>query len=175
MGDSTGVSPTDKIKEIEEDVPFNPDDYTVEQLFLMVKVDRFKYLDDKIGDNLSKLSDRQTKAAKLQDLIAAINAKTVNGKVTVEKGSDLEKMLNEAKAEGIAISKTDGEFDSSERERVIENVRMKVSEYTTKTEMDFQAVNRATNERHQTIQMAYSSVKTLSDLKKTMARNAGGR
>lgn len=175
MMESSNTGPIEKIKELEDDKPFNPHEYTVEQLFLMVKMDRFKFLDEKIGDNLSGLSERQNKAAKLQDLIAAINAKTEKGKLKVEKGSELEKLLNEAKAEGISISKTDGEFDSAERERLIENVRMKVSEYTTKTEMDFQTVNRSTNERHQTIQMAFSSLKTLSDLKKSIARNSGGR
>lgn len=150
-------------------------DWSLEKLLFLVHTDRLKLLEDKSGTTLDTLTENQDKVAKLHDLIAMINEATdKDGKINVQKGSELEKLLKEAEEMGVKIAKTDGEFTDKEKERLVENVRLQIENLNVKNDMMLQEVTRITNERYEMYQLTRMAHKVLDEDKKNKARAIKG-
>lgn len=151
------------------------EDWTLEKLLFLVHADKLKMFEDMSATTLEKLTDSQDKVSKLHDLIAKINAATdKDGKINVEKGSELEKLLKEAEEMGVKIAKADGEFTDKEKERLIENIRLHIENLNTKNDMMLQEVTRLTNQRYEMYQLTRMAQKVLDEDKKNKARAIKG-
>ncbi|CRX38649.1 hypothetical protein [Estrella lausannensis] len=150
-------------------------DWTLEKLLFLVHTERLKHLEDKSATTLDSLTESQDQVSKLHDLIAKINEITdKDGKINVEKGSEVEKLLKEAEEMGVKIAKTDGEFTDKEKERLVENIRLQIENLNVKNDMMLQEVTRITNERYEMYQLTRMAHKVLDEDKKNKARAIRG-
>ncbi|MCP5507666.1 MAG: hypothetical protein H7A37_05150 [Chlamydiales bacterium] len=152
------------------------DTISLEALVLLINTERLRTLEGSTEKELKELTARQKIVSDLHNTLSAINDATDSkGKLTIKKDSDLYKMLKEAKKMGVKISKKEGSFDSNERERLVENIRMHIEDLNVKNDMQLQKVTRLTNERYESYQMARSILKPLDEDKKNKARAVSGR
>ena len=111
----------------------------------------------------------------LHKLIKTINTATSNGEFDCSNNEDCKKLLRQAKEYGVDINEGKFKYNSDERERLIENIRMSADDYNVLNDMQLQTITRLTNERYESYQLARSIMKPLHDDKVNKARAIGGR
>jgi len=138
---------------------------------LGVHIERIDLLDQQAEEELEVTMNIQEKAEKYEDLIARVNAITnkENGTITVEAGSELEKLLLDAQENGVKISKASGDFTDTERGFLVENIRSKIKGLNMSNDVHFQKLTRFTNLKHEMYQLTRTCLKTLHDIKQKMA------
>lgn len=174
MSDATAPKVTGT-EETGGEPPFDPNKYTLEQLVLLVTSERLHNIEKQSRDELKELKERQEKVKELHDLLSKINSLTDDvGKVKVDE--ELKKLLEAAKEAGIDIDIKDvgKEYDGRGRERLVDNIRMRIDDLNVKNDMQIQAVTRLTNERYESYQLARSIIKPLDEDKKNKARAIRG-
>jgi len=145
---------------------------TVEQIACLLNTERLNGIQKESAKELKELAERQEKVRKLHQLVAAINNNTdKNGKLKVEKGSELEKLLKEAEKMGIKLKKTNGTYEGVDRQNMVDNIGMFIDDLNTQNDMQLQKVTRLTNERYESYQLAKSMIKPDDEAKKNIARN----
>lgn len=145
---------------------------SLETLILLINTERLKHLQDSTNKEFSELKVRQDKVSFLQKLIKKINVKTSDkGELDVSSDNELKEMLKQAKEMGVDIKKDPSKFSKDEKERLVDNIRITVDDYNVKNDMQLQTINRYTNERYESYQLARSIIKPLHDAKTKLAQN----
>lgn len=150
-------------------------DMTLESVALLINAERLNYLENKIKHQFIELKARQDQVAFLHKLIKTINVATENGSFDCSKNPDLQQLLSRAKEHGVDIKDGKFSYNSDERERLIDNIRMTADDYNVLNDMQLQTVTRLTNERYESYQLARSIMKPLHDDKTNKARAMAGR
>ena len=154
----------------------HPEKHGVESYTLALLSDRLHDLEKDSKKELDQLKERQQKVAYLQKLLKAINAGTDGkGGVDFSKQPEMQEMFLKAKELGAMIDETKLTYNSDERERLLENIRLTNEDLTVQNEMQLQVVTRLTNERYEAYQMARAIMKPLHDDKLNKARAISGR
>lgn len=144
----------------------------LEKLYLVVHAGRINDIGDMSKKELGLVQEGMDKVSTLHDLIARINAITdKDGKINVEKDSELSKLMKEAEEMGVKFSKTEGEFTDKERERVVENIRLSIESLNTSNDMKLQQITRLTNAEHEMYNMTRQGFKVIDEDKKNKIRN----
>lgn len=151
------------------------DDLSLESLALLINTNRLKFLEDKIKLQFVELKKRQDQVTFLHKLIKTINVATDNGAFDCSNNPDLQDLLAQAKEQGVDIKDGKFSYNSDERERLIDNIRMTADDYNVLNDMQLQTITRLTNERYESYQLARSIMKPLHDDKTNKARAMAGR
>jgi len=163
----------DEIKEVIADGNAGkPRPLSLEALTLLITTERLKTLHSQTQSEFKELKKRQEQVHFLHKLMKAINkATTAQGEFDCSSNEDIKKMLTEAKNMGVDLADDKFKYNKDERDRMVENVRMTIEDYNVQNEMQMQTVNRLTNERYESYQMARSILKPLHDAKMNIVRN----
>jgi hypothetical protein len=154
----------------------DPKNLSVEALVLLLTSERLHKLEEDSRTQLEELRKRQQKVGFLHKLMKTINAgTTAKGEFDLTPLKDLKDMLLQAKELGVDLDETKMKYNSDERERLLENLRMTVEDLNVQNEMQLQIITRMTNERYESYQMARSILKPLHDDKLNKARAIAGR
>lgn len=149
---------------------------TLETLVMLINTERLKYLQETTDKELNELKDRQQDVRTLHKVMKAINGATdEKGNLDISKNQDLQKLMKEAKDLGIDIKDGKNKYNKEERDRLVENLKMGVEDLNVQNEMQLQKVNRLTNERYESYQLARTILKPLHDDKLSKARAIAGR
>lgn len=150
------------------------DNLSLDALVLFINSERLKHLQEQTHDNLKSLKERQQKVADLHKLMQAINkASKSDGQIDLSDNQDLKNLLEEAKEQGVDIDLNKEKYNADERDRLVENIRMKVDDLNVQNDMQLQSISRLTNERYESYQMARGILKPLHEAKMTHAKNIG--
>lgn len=143
---------------------------SLEALILLINMDRLRYLREKTHSEFSELKKRQDQVRLLHNLLKKINKATDgNGGMDCSANEELKQLLAQAKELGIEVK--DGlAFNKEERDRLVENVRISVEDLNVMNDMQLQTINRLTNERYESYQLARAILKPLHDAKMQTAR-----
>lgn len=148
---------------------------SLDALILLTNAERLKRLKESTHTELKDLKERQAKVRQLHNLLRAINSSTDNdGKLDGSKNEKFQEALKIANELGVELDPTKLSYSKDERERLIENIRMTISDFTVENEMQMQTISRLTNERHESYQMARSILKPLHDAKMRHLRGMSG-
>lgn len=151
------------------------DDLSLESLALLINTDRLKFLEDKIKLQFIELKKRQDQVTFLHKLIKTVNAATDNSTFDCSNNPELQDLLTQAKEHGVDIKDGKFSYNSDERERLIDNIRITADDYNVLNDMQLQTITRLTNERYESYQLARSIMKPLHDDKTNKARAMAGR
>lgn len=168
--DVVGAGP-DAINEILNDAAVDPQNMSLETLVLLVNVDRLKFLREKTHSEFTELKKRQGEVRTLHSLLKNIN-KLVNssGELDATNSEELKKLLKEAKDLGVETKDGQLKFNKEEKDRLVENIRMTIDDMNVLNDMQLQSVNRLTNERYESYQLARAILKPLHEAKMQTAR-----
>lgn len=163
----------DSIKEvIEEGNNGKPSKLSLEALILLINTERLKRLHEQTQTEFKELKKRQDQVSYLHKLMKAINKCTnADGEFDCSKNEEIKNMLVEAKNLGADLDEKKVKYSKDERDRLVENIRMTIEDYNVQNEMQMQTVNRLTNERYESYQMARSILKPLHDGKINIVKN----
>lgn len=154
----------------------DPKDLSLQALVLLLTTDRLHKLEDDSRKQLDELRTRQQKVSFLHKLIKTVNSGTnTKGEFDMSPYPDLKEMLIKAKEIGVELDEEKLVYNSQERDRFLENIRMTVEDLNVQNEMQLQMITRMTNERYESYQMARFILKPLHDDKMNKARAIGGR
>lgn len=159
-------------EEIEE-VAALPDskDLSLEQLVMVLLSERLQHLQTRTEKEFLELKERQELVAKLHKILKKINNFTnEKGELFLKDNHELKQVLESAKELGVDINTGKDSYNSQERERLVDNIRMTIEDLNTKNDMQLQAVTRLTNERYESFQLARSIMKPLHDDKHNKAK-----
>lgn len=145
---------------------------SLETLALLVNTERLKQLKTQINKELGELKKRQGQVTFLHNLIKKINNETnAEGVFDFSADNELKKLFAQAKDMGVDLQENKFHYSKEERDRLVDNIRMTVEDYNVSNDMQLQAVNRLTNERYESYQLARSILKPLHESKSQIARN----
>lgn len=177
MADSNQV--TEVINDAVSDVANggkDPKNMSLESLVLLLTTDRLHKLESDSRTQLDELRKRQQKVSFLHKMMKTINTATGSkGDFDMTPYPDMQEMLKQAKELGVDLDETKLTYNSEERERLLDNLRMTVEDYNVQNEMQLQMITRMTNERYESYQMARAILKPLHDDKLNKARAIAGR
>lgn len=174
------MSEQNKAKEINSNVieqiakgnATDPNQLSLEALVLLLNTTRLNQLQTHSEKELKELKTRQEKVSFLHNLMKSINKLTsAEGEFDCSENADLQGYLKKAKEMGVDLDEGKFKYTKEERERLMENVRMSIEDYNVQNEMQLQTINRLTNERYESYQMARSILKPLHDVKMQTARS----
>lgn len=169
---SEDAIPADAVEEIDqiltEDSNGNPGDLSLETLVLLVNTSRLSFLRDKINTEFAELKQRQEKVSFLHKLLKKINVAT-SDKGEFDSSEEIQKLLAQAKEMGVEMLDKQ-HYTKEERDRLVENIQMTIEDFNVSNDMQLQAVNRLTNERYESYQLARSILKPLHEAKMQTAR-----
>lgn len=144
----------------------DPKNLSLEGLVLLINTTRLNQLQVQSQKELSELKERQEKVTFLHNVIKAINKNTTaEGAFDCAEKADLQDLLKQARDKGVDLDDTKFTYTKEERDRLVENIRMSVEDYNVQNEMQLQTLNRLTNERYESYQMARSIMKPLHEAK----------
>ena len=170
------ASSVNQTTKLEDPPPFDPSEYTLEQLVLLVTTERLHTIEKQSRDAIKELTERQGRVRTLHDILTKINSMSDDsGKVKVDE--ELHKMLKDAaQSEGLDIDIKDvgQEYSTASRDRLVDNFRMRVDDLNIQNDMQIQKVTRLNNERYESYQLARSILKPLDEDKKNKARAIRG-
>jgi hypothetical protein len=148
---------------------------SLESLILLINAERLKFLQDKTNSEFKDLKKRQDQVAKHHDLIKKINANTnSSGEFDCSNDNELQQLMKDAKSSGVDMKDGQYKFNKDEKDRLIDNIRMTCDDLNVKNDMQLQTINRLTNERYESYQMARSILKPLHDAKMKVAQGIRG-
>lgn len=149
---------------------------SLEALILHIHTERLKALKEQIASELKELNERHESVRKLHDVQKAVNQATGDdGTLNLKNNSELADLLSQAKELGAAVDPTKMKYSKEDRNRLIENLKMTSEDLHVKNDMQMQSVQRLTNERFESFQMAKNTIKPLHDDKHNKARKMEGR
>ncbi|MCB1135457.1 MAG: hypothetical protein KDK78_04225 [Chlamydiia bacterium] len=148
----------------------------LEELTLLMTTQHVTDLEDKIKKEFEELKERQAQVRYLHKLLKLINAQG-DGKngFDANKDPELRQLLDQAEVLGIELPSKRYIFDASERQRLVENIRMTCEDLNMQNELQMQTITRLTNERYETHQMARAIQRPLHEAKVNKARGIAGR
>lgn len=159
-------------------VPSEKTDYhqmSIDTLLMLVHSERLKTLKEQSANELKELSDRQAKVRELHDLMKALNkATTEKGDLDISDKPEVAELLRKGKEHGVNVKEDKRKFTKDERDRLVENVNMTIQDLNVQNDMQFQTIQRLTNERYESFQMVRNTMKPLHDAKQHHARKAAG-
>lgn len=164
---TTTIAPGDveNLKKILADDGFHVDRVTLETLILMVNAERLKHLHDKTQAEFAQLKKRQDEVKELHNILKKLNsATTATGELDCSKEA-LPSLLSRAKELGAEINLEKLQYNKEERERLAENIRLTIEDLNVANDMQLQTLNRLTNERYESYQLANRILKALHDAK----------
>lgn len=149
----------------------DPKELSLEALVLLLNTTKLSQLQTQSHKELTELKKRQEQVSFLHNLIKSINKNTdTKGEFDCSTNGDLKDLLKKAKTMGVDLDDNKVKYTKDERDRLVENIRMSVEDYNVQNEMQLQTINRLTNERYESFQMARSILKPLHDTKMQTAR-----
>ena len=161
----------DSIEEILPEDGANPSKMSLETLVLLVNTERLKLLRDKINKEFTELKARQDKVSTLHKLLKKINVATSDkGELDCTNNQDIKDLMQQAKDMGVELKEGKFKFTKDERDRFVDNIQMTIDDLNVNNDMQLQTINRLTNERHESYQLARSILKPLHDAKLQAAR-----
>lgn len=173
MADNT--STVDSVKEV-VDAPKPNLNLSLETLVQLINTERLKYLQETTDKELKELKERQKDVRTLHKVMKAINAATdEKGNLDISKNKELQALLKDVKALGIDLKDDKMKYNKDERDRLVDNLKMGVDDLNVQNEMQLQKINRLTNERYESYQLARTILKPLHDDKIDKARAMAGR
>ena len=173
MTDSAVKIETDKLAQAPSNA--STDDMSLEALLLLIHADRLKTLRDQAAQEFEELNDRQEKVKKLHDALEGINNATGDkGNLEVKNNPDLQELLSQAKDVGVDIDLDKKKYSKEERDRLVDNLKMKTEDLNVKNNMQLDVTQRLHTERLESFQMARSIIKPLDDDKRNKARKMAG-
>lgn len=163
---------TDAIREVvQEGTAGKKPNLSLEALILLINTERLRKLHQQTQTEFQELKKRQDQVSFLHKLMKAINKTTSSeGEFDCSSNEDIKKMLSKAQEMGVDNEPEKCKYSKDERDRLVENIRMTIEDYNTQNEMQMQTVNRLTNERYESYQMARSILKPLHDAKMNVVR-----
>lgn len=166
MSEDTTEIKSDVVKKILSDPKNKINDMSLESLILLINTERLKFLHSKTHSEFSELKKRQDNVRALHSLIKKINNATdANGAIDIANNQELQKLIKEAKELGVETIEEKTSYTKEERDRLIDNIRVTSDDLNTLNDMQLQTINRLTNERYESYQMARSILKPLHDAK----------
>jgi hypothetical protein len=148
-----------------------PTGISLETLVLLVNTERLKSVHNKTETEFKELKTRQEHVSKLHKLLKKINAETTStGEFDCTSHAEIKKLISEAKDLGVDLKTDKLKYNKDERDRLVENIRMTIDDFNVKNDMQLQAVNRLTNERYESYQLARAILKPLHEAKMQSAR-----
>lgn len=173
----TDQAPLLDVEKIESELnqPLNTD-LSLETLIMLIHTERLKTLKDQTASEFTELRERQAKVRQLHDSMKAINqATTPTGELNLKDKPELVQLLSKSKEHGAEVTEGKNKYNKDERDRLIENLRMTIEDLNVQNDMQLQTVQRLTNERYESFQLARSILKPLHDDKQNKARQMAGR
>lgn len=144
---------------------------SLETLILLINTHRLKDLRTEINKEFAELKQRQDKVTFLHNLLKKINNDTsATGELDYSKDQELKDLIVKAKDMGVEIPQDKHKYTKEERERLVDNIRMTIEDYNVSNDMQLQAINRLTNERYESYQLARSILKPLHEAKMQSVR-----
>lgn len=175
MTDTNSAAIKDEVSKVVAEKSGNNPNLSLETLILLVNTERLKFLRDNINKEFAELKKRQDQVKYLHKLLKKINALTNDkGEFDCSANPELQKLLKEAKEMGVEQKEGHHKFTKEERDRLVENVQMTIEDFNTSNDMQLQTINRLTNERYESYQLARSILKPLHEAKMQHARGAKG-
>lgn len=151
-------------------------DPSLESLIMLIHFERLKTLKDQTASEFAALNDRQGVVRKLHDILKAVNQATnEKGELSLKDKQELKELLKKAKELGVDVADDKNKYNKDERDRLVENIRMTIEDLNVQNDMQLQTVQRLTNERYESFQLARSILKPLHDDKQNKARQVAGR
>lgn len=174
MAESEGIRGI--IRKVIEESDDPNKDITLEALLLLITTERLKHIQKQTRNEFEELKARQDQVGLLHKLQKKINASTnKKGEFNTRDDEEFKELLEKAKELGVDVPKGKTKFNSDDRDRLIENIRMTVEDLNVQNDMQLQTITRLTNERYESYQMARSILKPLHDDKINKARAIAGR
>lgn len=162
------------VEEIVANNTGEPENLSLEALIMLINTSRLNQLRDKTNQEFGELHKRQEQVATLHNLLKKINTNTSNdGTLDCSSNNELQELLKQAKGMNVDLKEDQKTYTKDERDRLVDNIRMTVDDLNVKNDMQLQSVNRLTNERYESYQMARSIIKPLHEAKMQIARNTG--
>lgn len=154
----------------------DPSEMSLEALIMLINAERLKSIHDSTTKEFGDLKKLQDTVSYLQQLIEKINAATTaKGDFDCSKNPELQKLLKEAGDMGVEIKAGKFTYNKDECARLIDNIGLTIKNYDVKIEMHMQTINRLTNERYESFQLARSIMKPLHEDKIGKARAIAGK
>lgn len=170
MADEIELSPNNEVKEIvnkEGDVS----NLSLETLAVLVNTARLNDLKGQINKELNELKKRQSQVSFLHNLMKKINKDTTTtGEFNFSSDEELKKLFTQAKEMGVDLQEDKYKYSKDERDRLVENIRMTIEDLNVSNDMQLQTINRLTNERYESYQLARTILKPLHESKSQIAR-----
>lgn len=146
---------------------------SLETLTLLVNTSRLKDLHEKTDRELKELTERQGHVRSLQSLLKKMNmAQLDDGSLEISDKQEIQKLLMKAQEIGVDMKEQRHYYSKEEKERLIENIRMTMDDLNSRNDMQLQKINRITNERYESYQLARTILKPLHEAKMQSARAA---
>lgn len=144
---------------------------SLQTLSMLVYIERWKFLRDKINAEFSQLKTRQDKVTFLNKLLKKINVETTSkGEFDCSSNAEIKKLLLQAKEMGVDLKEDKFTYNKEERERLVDNFQKTVDEFNVSNDMQMQTIKRYTEERFESLQFARSILKSLHEMNMTPAR-----
>lgn len=169
QNNQVAINPVEEIKHLAEAT--DPKDLSLEALVLLLNTARLNQLQQQSQKELSELKKRQEQVSFLHKLMKSINKGTTSsGEFDCSSNDELQKLMKEAKEMGVELDERKLKYNKDERDRLIENIRMSVEDFNVQNDMQLQTVNRLTNERYESYQMARTILRPLHEAKQQTAK-----
>lgn len=157
---------SDVVKKILSDPNNKIADMSLEALVLLINTERLKFLHTKTHKEFTELKNRQDQVRALHTLMKKINNATDgNGALDIANNPELQQLIKDAKELGVETIDDKTSYTKEERDRLIDNIRVTSDDLNILNDMQLQTINRLTNERYESYQMARSILKPLHDAK----------
>ena len=148
---------------------------SIDALLMLLHSERLKTLREQTSKEFKELSERQGLVRKLHEVMKGLNkATSEKGDLNIKDNPELQDHLKTAKELGVDIKEEKTKYSKDERDRLIENLRMTIEDHNVQNDMQLQTVQRLTNERYESYQMARTILKPLHDDKLNKARKVAG-
>lgn len=154
------------VDEILTDNQGNLNKLSLETLILLINTERLKHLHEKTHNEFTELKERQSQVRTLHNLIKKVNASaSPTGELDVTDNEELKEALKASIDLGVEVDADKLTYTKEERDRLIDNIRMTTDDLNVINDMQLQTINRLTNERYESYQMARSILKPLHEAK----------
>ena len=172
--DPTPPIESDVVSEILTDSNNRTSDMSLESLVLLINTERLKYLHQKTHKEFTELKQRQDQVRSLHNLLKKINNATdANGVLDLSNNQELQQLIKDAKELGVETIDGKTSYTKEERDRLVDNIRVTSDDLNVLNDMQLQTINRLTNERYESYQMARSILKPLHDAKMRAIKGIG--
>ena len=174
MSDSAQTIITDKVNNTNEE-PIDLDNISLESLILLINAERLNHLQEQTSSKFEQLREKQNTVSELHKILKALNkATTDQGELNLNNHPELKPLIDRAHELGVAIDTNKVVYNTLERDRLVENIRMSVDDLNVENDMLLQEISRLTNERYESYQMARSIMRPLHESKSSLARALRG-